>query len=292
MKRKLAGSSVALLLAATMPGLALGRIDGRDLGAWKALLSFRPDPKIQRAVHARGPTWTVHRIEDGSGTVNLDYYPIKVLELPTVGGRKLDPAELMARIRLNLNEFVDTDISKFEPFKGQDEATWKAKDPDGAILLIDIKLAPGVSDLALVVTSMNALNEWIFSTVRGGSGFKALNNRDNPGAHPVSGNRAFGFARDRDGWTFYTRGADRATRPMDEFWGIPEAREIGFKQADRLWRTFQKNVVAYVNSHGGKAEVDELGTTSARYDWEKLKSDKTVYDASGQPGWVPVPTVR
>lgn len=292
MVRRIAGSSVALLLAATLPGFVLGRVGGRDLGPWKALLSFRPDPKVQRAVHERGPTWTVHRIEGGSGMVNLDYYPIKVLELPTVGGHKLEPAELLAHIRLNLNDFVDTDISKFEPFKRQDEAAWKTEDPDGAILLIDIKLAPGVSDLALVVTSMRDSNEWIFSTVRGGSGFKALNNRDNPGAHPVSGNRAFGFVRGKGSWTFYTRGADRATRPMDEFWGIRGAREIGFRQADRLWRSFQKKVVAYVNSHGGNAEIDERGTTSARYDWDKLKSDKKVYDLTGEPDWVPVPPGR
>lgn len=292
MRPNLVGWSIALILSAALPELVAGQNDDRDLGHWKALLSFRPDPKIQRAAQARGPTWTVHRIEDGSGMVNLDYYPIKVHELPTVDGRKLVPEELLARIRLNLNDFVDTDISQFEPFKRQDEEAWKAEDPDSAMLLIAIKLAPGVSDRALVIASMNASNEWIFSTVRGGSGYKALNNRDNPGAHPVSGNRAFGFVRDEAGWTFYTRGADRATRPMDEFWGIPKAREIGFKQADKLWRTFQSKVAAYVNGHGGKAEVDERGTVSRRHDWDKIKSDKRVYDTSGQPGWVPVSPVR
>jgi hypothetical protein len=281
------------VLAVAVCVLGLGRpAAAQQPEEWKALVSFRPKVAVQEAVQRRGKTWTVHRIEDGTGRLNLDYYPIKVVTLPTIGGRRIDASGLLSHIRKNLNNFVDKGISEIEPYKSADETRWKSDAPEGALVLINIKLTLSVTDLALVVTSMDSPNEWVFSTVRGGSGWKAINDRDNPGAHPVSGNRAFGFHQNGSGWTFYTRGADRATRPMDEFWGIPGARDIGFLQADKLWKSFQTKVANLVNTNGGKAEIDTKAVFSKRFDWESIRSNKRVYDTSGQPAWVPVPPVR
>lgn len=219
----------------------------------------------------------------------MDYYPVRVTKLPEINGRQATPAQLLEHVRLNINQFVDTTITEFEPFEQGDAAKWKSDDPHGAMLLLRIKLSRGLADLALVVTSMESSNEWRFSTVRGGSGYKALNNRSNPGAHPVSGNRAFGYFRSGESWTFHTIGSDRATRPMDEFWGIPKAREIGFAKADELWKSFQSKLVAFVVSNGGEAKVDAAATKSKRYEWDNIRNDKTVFDTSGQPRWVPVP---
>ena len=262
---------------------------GQELSAWKEILSFRPPTSIQKSVQARGKTWTVHRLGDGSGDVNLDYYPVRVKKLPKIDGVKVSAPELLTYFRTNINKFVDNDLTTFEPYKNQDQKLWDSSDPSGAMLFLNIKLMPGVSDMALVVCSQDSSNEFIFSTVRGGSGYKAINNRNNPGAHPVSGNRGFGFYKNEDEYTFYTIGADRATRAMDEFWGIPKAKEIGFKMGDKLWKSYQRKLASFVNSNEGIAIVATETTSSKRYKWESIKTNKQVFNPSVQPKWAPVP---
>lgn len=266
-------------------------IEAQELSTWKNILSFRPTEKVQKAVQARGKTWTVHRMSDASGRVNLDYYPIVIKKMPTIGDREVTATELLEHVRKNLNKFINTSFAEFEPYEDADKKKWDSDKPNSSLLLIQIKLIPKVTDLALVVTSQDASNEWRFSTVRGGSGYKALNDRGNPGAHPVTGNRAFGFYKNEDnnGWTFYTIGADRATRPMDQFFGVPGASDIGFKQGDKLWRSFQEKLVTFVKSNGGVAEINATATVSKRHDWDAIKHNKAVYDTSDQPSWVPVP---
>lgn len=276
---------VILLITLVTPAMSFAE----NLSAWKGIASFRPSTAIQQGVQARGDTQTVHRIEDASGRINLDYFPITISKLPIVSGQRLTAPELLKHIRLNLNSFVDTSVSTFEPFHNVDEQKWQSSSPSGALILINIKLTPVITDFALVVTSMESQNEWRFSTVRGGSGFTAVNDRDNPGAHPVSGNRAFGYYVSENEWKFYTIGADRATRSMDEFWGIPTAREIGFQQAEKLWKSFQTKVVDFVNAHEGQAKVDTVNSKSERFDWNQIQSNRDVYDISDQPTWHPVP---
>ena len=227
-------------------------------------------------------------MKDAAGRVNLDYYPVIVKKLPMLDGKQLTPVQLLEHVRLHMNSFVDTGISDFHPFQDQDKPVWESDDPDGALVLINIKLAPGVVDYGLVVTSQDVSSEWRFSTVRGGSGFTAINDRNKPGAHPVTGNRAFGF-HGAGPWTFYTIGGDRATRSMDEFFGIPRANEIGYGQADKLWKSFQKKLVEFVNSHEGEAEINVSATSSKRYSWDSIKGNRTVFDTSDQPAWAPVP---
>jgi hypothetical protein len=124
--------------------------------------------------------------------------------------------------------------------------------------------------------------------VRGGSGFTAINDPNRPGAHPVTGNRGFGFIG-AGPWTFYTIGGDRATRNMDEFWGIPGANEIGYEQADKLWKNFQIKLENFVNEHEGVAEIKTSATTSKRYEWNSIKENKDIFDTSDQPKWVRFP---
>ncbi len=147
-----------------------------------------------------GNSWTIHRVEGGQGDVNLDYYPMVIDKLPTIAGRQLTAEQLLDLIRKNINLFVDTDYASFAPFKPADARKWNGNDATGANILIDIKIVDTVvsaTDLAMVVASRHTENEWVFSTVRGGSGWMAINDRDRPGAHPVSGNRAFGFEEAR-----------------------------------------------------------------------------------------------
>jgi hypothetical protein len=266
----------------------------KNLSAWRDLLSFRPSEDIQRQVHSKGESWTVHRVEDGSGDVNLDYYPISVEKLPMINGKEVRAEVVLEYIRRNLNSLVDNSRSAFAPFKLDDQQKWNSNKPQGSILQIDIELllplgltdVPiGVTDLAMVVVSQRTSSEWVFSTVRGGSGWWAINDTDTPGAHPVSGNRAFGFRKESNGtYTFYTMGADRATRGMDRL-----ASPVGFRMADRLWRSHQQAVVEFINRYGGVARVDYDNTISQRHNWEDVKNDQSIYDPINQPIWLPVP---
>ena len=105
----------------------------------------------------------------------------------------------------------------------------------------------------------------------------------------MSGNRAFGFVPSATGpWTFYTLGADRTTRPMDQFWGVPWARDIAFKQADKLWRAFQQKLTSFINDHGGQARIKTESIHSMRYDWDLIRNDRSVYDTSRQPSWISI----
>ncbi len=203
-------ATVSLALAVTLAD------ELPDLTAWKPILSFRPDRSLQKAVRDRGSNWAIHRIEDAAGDLNLDYYAVEVKELPTVEGKDLSPEELLGWVRRRFNYFIDTSIADFSAHRETDKKLWQAHDPTGAVLLIRLKKARVNPDDGCVVIAKSHATEWIFSTVRAGSGLTAALSRDNASAHPVSGNRAFGFVRRSDGsFSFYTIAADRPTRPLD-----------------------------------------------------------------------------
>jgi hypothetical protein len=67
----------------------------KNLSAWRELLSFRPSTSIQKEVQSIGESWTIHRVEDGWWDVNLDYYPVIVDQLPTIGGKRMSEEELL-----------------------------------------------------------------------------------------------------------------------------------------------------------------------------------------------------
>jgi len=134
-----------------------------------------------------------------------------------------------------------------------------SNNPLNAIIGIHIGSYMGVSDNGSVIVSKYSNTGWTFTTIH------------DPlyGDHPVSGNRDFGYVENADGsYTFYTRGVDRLTNwtgsVLQEFNGHP------FKSADRLWRSFQLNIVNYVRQHGGTALWETLSTTEEihRPDWE------------------------
>lgn len=257
-----------------------------DLKIWKSLISYMPAEATQRAVIGRGSQWCVHRIEDAYGRLSLDYYPVTISRLPTVDGKRLSHEQLLEHLRKNLDGFVDHQFARFAPFAEPDKKQWASSNPKGAVLLIDIKVNRVVTDLACVVTAEAGPREWRFSTIRAGEAMKAVNDRTNAGAHPVSGNRAFGFTPRSDGSAvFYTIGADRATRASDEFWGIPGMRDIGYDMADKLWRSWQQKLVKFVNANGGVATVGK--SRAHRLEWDTVRDSK-YFDASARR-WVKVP---
>jgi GH24 family phage-related lysozyme (muramidase)/uncharacterized protein YycO len=235
---------------------------------WEPLISFRPPTAVQTAVKGKGVNWHVHHLEDAHGDISLDYYPITVNTLPVVGGRTLSAEEFLAYIRLNINRFVDTRISEFSPYDGGEAVVWNSGSPLGSVVHIEMKAFGGWinPDDGSVVVAEAAPDHWIFSTI-----WTVMDM-----AHPVSGNRQFGYTpADGGGYLFYTRGADRTTGLLDL-----AAMSMVYSSAHNLWLSFQNAVAAFVNSQGGSATAGSA--TSIRTPWPDVKA------SSHHPsvGWV------
>lgn len=231
---------------------------GFDATEWAPLMSFRAPSAIQAGVKRKCINWHIHRIEDANGDLNLDHYPVTVSALPSVGGRKWTAAELLSYIRMNINAFIHRRIASFAPYDKTEAAVWSSSSPLGAVIHIAMKAFGGWlnPDDGSVVCSEYAPDHWTFSTI-----WTVMDL-----AHPVSGNREFGFKQSESGeLTFYTRGVDRCTSVLDE-----AAMSIVFSSAHSLWLSFQKGIADFVNSNGGSATVAQA--TSVRTPWEEVKA--------------------
>jgi subtilisin family serine protease len=228
-----------------------------SLADWEHLISLRPSTSVQLGLKARGTRsqWVTHHIEDAWGNVNLDFYPVQVTRLPSSYSRAED---LLHYMRANFNRFVDTTIADFSPLDARIDGPGWATDPPvlGSVIHIRLKMAWGYAnpDDGSVVVSESAPDHWTFSTCW----------TEPDLAHPVSGNRQFGFTTD-NGWTFYTRGSDRTTQLVDYTLSYKV-----FGAADLLWRSLQKGIADFVNASGGSATV--LTPYSARHDWPSVRT--------------------
>ncbi|SAL05099.1 hypothetical protein AWB81_07019 [Caballeronia arationis] len=225
---------------------------------WEPLISFRPPTAIQTAVNGKGIHWHVHRIEDAYGDINLDYYPISISAMPVLNGRTLSADELLSYMRLNINSFVDTRMAEFSPYDDSEAAVWKSSSPLGSVVHIDMKAFGGWvnPDDGSVVIAEHTADHWIFSTI-----WTVMDT-----AHPVSGNRQFGYtAAEGGGFVFYTRGADRTTGVLDL-----AAMSIVYSSAHNLWLSFQSCVETFVNANGGSATTGSA--TSIRTPWPEVQA--------------------
>lgn len=207
---------------------------------------------------------TVQDINDAYSTVvNMDYFPITVNQLPVVNGQRLTAPQFLEHIRTNINGFVNTNYSEFEPYSWygvNDAALWNSSNPLNAVIAIDIK-GP---DNGSVIVSKYSSTGWTFTTIYD----------PKYGTHPVSGNRDFGYTQNANGsYTFYTRGVDRLT----EFTGtiFHNATEFfhnksyPFSQADALWESFQQKITNFVNTHQGQAQI--VPAETERPKWQHIK---------------------
>src|SRR5438552_2077741 len=140
-----------------------------ETSVWKPLLGLRPPEAVQDTVRKQGKNWATHRIEDASGNLNLGYYSVHVNKLPKKDGVEMSPDQFLSHIRTNLNKFVDTSVSEFEPLNMNNGTTWNSNSPTGAILRIKMRASGITVDHGCVVVSQNSKNEWVFSTIRAGS---------------------------------------------------------------------------------------------------------------------------
>lgn len=226
------------------------------------LLSFRPPLDVQRDVVLHdGANAEFHRIEDGHGPVNLDFYPVHIERLPSLNGREMTPEDFVDYARRTLDDFLDDDVAKFSFYDKESLEKWASDDPLGAIMRFDIRpagwnLNAGIEGGSVALTAQTPLS-WTFSTVR----------TDEDHGHPVSGNREWGLAPQEDGsYVFYARGADRPTGVVDSLVFV----EV-FEGADDLWTGMQARVADWVNEHGGSATV--MPRTWERHSWDSVEED-------------------
>jgi hypothetical protein len=197
----------------------------------------------------------IQRIENGSGNVNLDLYPVHITNLPEIpgsGGQRFDAPGLLEHIRLHLNDFVSSFWAEFKPYAaGLDDVRWMSPSPLGAVYKIDIA---GFDDAA-VVGSLVESTRWRFSTIW----------TPENGEHPVSGHREVGFtARQSGDLIFHSRGADRSTSFLETV-GSP----ITFLAQDRLWKSFQERLVHFIKTNHGAAEATE--SFAKPFNWNLLQ---------------------
>jgi hypothetical protein len=266
------------------------------LGKWQSLMSFRPDADLQDALRSRTglvarngdllPFHFVHRLEWGTGEINLDYYPVIINKLPNnpdTGVPFVSGAAFLEYIRTHINDFTGqyvegagqgAALADFSPYSVRrasympvgstvdDNAAW-ANAPRGALISILLNAnAWGPDQHGSVLASRHTLAagdaHWIFSS--------AYTSGD--GTHPVSGNRQFGVLQtSQNEWVFYTMATDRLTHVGYDGGGVGSA--IAFGGGDTLWTNLRLNLVEDIRDHNGIVQ-NPGPRDSARYKWSAV----------------------
>lgn len=224
--------------------------------------------------------WAILPISSAYGKkLNMDYYSVKITKLPTTQQSVFKPrsiklsekpnyprkvvlfekgekelwtsARLFDHVRKNLGFFLDESISSFYADSNRDQKVWDSEDPITTVMVFHINLPVIFDDAAVICSSFTPNKQWIFSPVK---------NPDNA-EHPVSGNRQFGIRQIGTNYEFYIRGADRITGFLDDL-----GENAVFNGADALWKSFQINLVNFINQNGGEAEIAE-----SKYVWKRCK---------------------
>ncbi|WP_343524097.1 hypothetical protein [Pedobacter sp.] len=195
--------------------------------------------RIQKITDARSPI------------VNMDYFPVKINQLPIVNNQRLSADQFLHYLRVNLDLFTNQ-TKTFKPYNTNgidDRDLWNSNNPKGSIIALDI-VGP---ENASVITSRSSSTGWTFTTI-----YEPMY-----GDHPVSGHRDFGYVVNPDGsYEFFTRGVDRLTNVSgDAMEFFPKVfgstNGIPFSQADALWNSLQDGIKNFVDTHGGIAIKEE-----------------------------------
>jgi hypothetical protein len=240
---------------------------------WKQILTFRAPTTLQDAVKAHGGDWFVHSIEEADGPLSLDYYSVHIDKFPKRNGTEMSAEELLTYIRTHINIFVDTDIAEFNPLE-ESEAKWQSSSPLGSLLRIDMKLFNVNVDDGCVVVARSTESEWVFSTIQAGHPLEP----GSAAAHPVSGNRAFGFVKASSGpYVFYTIAADRTTRLVDTL-----VASKAYEAQDKLWRSFQQKLLDFVNNNEGHAKLGETKAGAEyKFNWDAVSNSDYFWSTKG-----------
>jgi RHS repeat-associated protein len=217
-----------------------------DPSAWDDLNSHSVTKKIKSA---SGETVYLQGIESNIGRKrNVDYYSLDIEKLPT----NFTKDDLFDGFRLYLESFLGPGTA-FKPFSDEDSHLWYSDNPLGAVMQFDgspfpiknKKIVDYLSDdLTVVVTDYKVAERysyWIFST--------ALTMKN--GGHAVSGSRQFGIREnDNGGYTFWTRGTDRAHNLFDAL-----ISPVVFAGGERIWERLFENINSFINDNGGQSTI-------------------------------------
>ena len=259
------------------PYALLDVIDCDALRQWEGVATHAPPESVMEKLedlqenhrswwerNVEQTDWRVQELEDARGAVvNMDYFSVTV-QLP----EGMSAAGLFDHVRRNLNDFVDTDISRFDyyPDLPDERERWLSNDPLSAIFSIKIYLSRGgwgPRDDGSVIVSGYSPSNWTFTTIETPADW----------THPVSGNREFGYWQSgKDSYTFYTRGVDRVTDLVDSWvqsGGNLRDFDPAFDGGDALWDSFLESIREYVEDGGGKATIN--GNEGHRVDWNELE---------------------
>lgn len=244
-----------------------------SLSFWSDLATFIPPQTVLDRIESLGEDWRVQYFQTPTAApnINFDYFPVEITQMPFingVSGARYTPEAFFTYFRKNINNFVDTDNSSFDPYSQYDANLWQTNNPLTTVITIDIDF-PGldIGDDGTIICAQSESCCWIFATVTAPV-FPAMTTDCQPdGWHPVSGNRQFGYSTNSNGNTvMYTKGADRFLHPIYPvlpLGGIGIANNLlaylteaaAFDGADLLWISLQNGITDYVNSHGGQASI-------------------------------------
>jgi len=193
--------------------------------------------------------------------VNSDFFPVKITAMPT----GMDMASLTEYFRLNMTNFTSGKAT-FSPyvFMGIDDtALFNQAGASSVGALVHIGM---VNDGTVILSDYNSGTNgtyFKFSTMTSPLDYN----------HPVSGNREFGIYPDPNNpgaYTFYTMGVDRISD-----WSFVLGDWVTFKSvfpgADSLWSSMQDNMINFINTHGGHAELYHQRSYTARPDYDFVK---------------------
>ncbi|WP_333662620.1 hypothetical protein [Chishuiella changwenlii] len=251
------------------PYLILKDIPGEEFQHWKNIYEYKVPQlvhdRINELQHTYGnseKSFYLHDIKNAYGPiVNMDFFPVTIHNFPIKPGtnRPYEAREFFEEVmRINLNTLLKDGPANFNGYSNTDQKNWNRIYANvlSVMMRFDINAGLGIfSQDGSVITIESSPNKWKFATIR--------TPRD--GDHPVSGTREFGYYVDLNGkHVFYTRGIDRITRIDDTFNGDFIGRNFGngenaaFEGADKLWNTFQKNLVDLITKDGvGKATINQ-----------------------------------
>ncbi len=216
-------------------------------GAWNRVGTLQ-------AIYGEDEYWLQTMNKAGSAAVNVDFYPLKITDFPTVNGEKFDQKELVEYFRLHIDDFITTGQASFGPYvdpsHGMDDTQrWNSPYSDAIGSMVHIRLA---NDGTVMLTDYSQRTgsipgvDFTFTTM-----YTPLD-----GAHPVSGNRRFGVYEANGVNTFYIGGMDKITTKGFAFGSDLKSLfgNSGMQDARTLWTGIRDNMKQFIIDHGGAAE--------------------------------------
>lgn len=267
-------------------------IDDKTKEIYIKLLNFKvPQKGIDRLKEIDGSIQYIRGNDNQqSKNVNMDYFSVRIDEMPNFALYPFDAGMLFKKIRDNFlvlskgkvtfesNCRSNTINGKWEfiPYPKNYKEELKRWEKQSGFSIFEIKAGGGLietflGDHGAVLESEISQNSWIFTTI-----FTPVSD-----TQPFSGHRQFGIHKDEDGYyRFYARAIDRIWPAS--FISRANGKECAVLDyltiADATWENLIRNVSKFINDNGGKSTI--MPAEKKRIDFnvffKKFRSDKPV----------------